>query len=88
MKCISNHKCCNVRESLLKEDIIMLMYPLSQEIYDAFPDTLKVCTKMCIIGMTLHNANDTQSDDDIIGNNMEPINNITDRDIPKENIYH
>ena len=66
----------------------MLLYPLSQEIYDAFPDTLKVCTKIHINGITLHNANDTQSDDDIIGNNMEPKNKITDRTIYKDNIYN
>ena len=61
---------------------------ISQEIYDAFPDTFKVCTKMHINGMTLHNANNIQSDDYIIGNNMEPTNNITDRSISKDNIYH
>ena len=66
----------------------MLLYPLSQEIYDTFPDTLKVCTKIYINGLTLNNANDTQSDDDIIGNNMEPKNKITDRAIYKDNIYN
>ena len=66
----------------------MLLYPLSQEIYDAFPDTLKVCTKIYINGMTLHTANDTQSDDDIIGNNMEPKNKITNRVIYKDNVYN
>ena len=66
----------------------MLLYPLSQEIYDAFSDTLKVCTKIYIHGITLHNANDTQSDDDIIGNNIEPKNKITDRAIYKDNIYN
>ena len=66
----------------------MFMYPLSQEIYDAFTDTLKVCTKMQMNGMTLHNENDTQSDDAIVGNKMEPTHNITDRAIPKDKIYH
>ena len=66
----------------------MLLYPLSCEIYEVFPDTLKVCTKIYINGMTLNNANDTQSDDDIIGNNMEPTNKIIDRAIYQENIYN
>ena len=52
------------------------MYTLSQEVYDALPDTLKLCTKMYMNDMSLHNAHDTQIDDDIIGNNVAPTNNI------------
>ena len=59
MKFASNHKCCSVRPRTLQKDIMKLMFPLSQEVYDALPTKIQVCTNMYMYAKKTQTAHDT-----------------------------
>ena len=76
------------KERTLQKDIMKLMFPLSQEVYDALPPTLQLCTKMYIYAKKTQTAHDTVIEDDSIGNNIKPTNHIENPDINDPEVIH
>ena len=88
MKFASNYKCCSVRQRTLHKDIMNLIFPLSQELYDTLPTTLQVCNKMYMYANKTQTAHDTVIEDDSIGNNITPTNHIENPDINDPEVIH
>ena len=76
MKFASNQKCCSVKRRTLQKLFNEVNFSLSQEVYDALPHIIQLCTNMYMYSKKPQTVHDTVIEDDSIGNNVTPTNNI------------